>query len=188
MTCGLCTPCYGFSQVSYLSIYDKGIDDTARRSILSLKNGKPFFADIIGMGLSMVLENEIDDRALEQVLVSVPTHPDDHPERDYNPPDMLAQRIARFTGLPHVPNALIKTEPHSQKEYSTSMERFEEIQGKFDAAVNLDGKHVLLIDDLMTTGATASECARICIANGAMSVHVILAGRSFHFLEGREYG
>ena len=57
--CLLCKTCYGFSTVSYVSLYDKGIDDVVRKSVLALKNGRKFFADIFGMALSLILENHI---------------------------------------------------------------------------------------------------------------------------------
>ncbi|NOQ53448.1 MAG: hypothetical protein GQ558_02445 [Thermoplasmata archaeon] len=153
-----------------------------------MKDGRTFFADILSMGLSMVLENEVADCPDESVLVSVPTHPEDHPDRNDNPPDMLAGRIAVHSHLPYRPDSLIKVEPHSQKDHTSCEERFEEIQGVFTPNRTFDEERVFLVDDLMTTGATASECARICLKGGASSVHVLAAGRNFHFLEDREYG
>ena len=186
--CGVCTQCYGFSGVSYVSLYDKEVKNTVRRTIFSLKDGREFFADVMGMGMSLVLSNEMSRLSLDSILVSVPTHPEDHPDRDYNPPDMLARRIATHSHLPYRPDTLIKTEPHCQKGFSSSAERFDEILGKFDIISSLDGKTVILVDDLMTTGATASECARMCLKGGAATVRVMLAARNFTLLEDREYG
>jgi predicted amidophosphoribosyltransferase len=140
------------------------------------------------MALSLIMENDIVDYNDSSVLVAVPTHPQDHPDREFNPPDILARQIATHSAIRYVPDALAKVEPNQQKEIASSRDRFDEIQGKFEPRVMLPDQRVFVVDDIMTSGGTVSECARQCLSVGAGSVHVLVAGRHFQFLEDREYG
>jgi predicted amidophosphoribosyltransferase len=56
-------------------------------------------------------------------------------------------------------------------------DRLVNIRGSFLAARDLSGKRVLLVDDVMTTGATMGECARTCRAAGAVRVHALTFAR-----------
>jgi predicted amidophosphoribosyltransferase len=82
----------------------------------------------------------------------------------------------------------VKVEPNVQKDISSSVDRFEEIRGKFAPNVSIKGRRSFLVDDVMTSGATLSECARMCTLAGASAVHGLVVGRNFRFLEDREYG
>jgi predicted amidophosphoribosyltransferase len=171
-----------------VGLYHHDNDDDLRSGIISLKYGRDFWADVLGMSMSLVLLNEnleVDEGAL---LVSVPSHVDDHPDRDYNPSDMLARRIATYTPTRYGPHILEKMGPNIQKENATSEERFDAVRGLYRATEDIDGQAVVLVDDVMTSGATLSACAEALRIDGADTVHVLVAGRNFHFLEDREYG
>jgi predicted amidophosphoribosyltransferase len=186
--CALCLECHSFQGVNYVGLYHKERKDDLKRGIYGLKDGNRFWADVFGLALSLILVNEPPELKGDPVLVAVPNHPDDHPERDYNPPDMLARRIAVHSPTTYRPNLLVKTEPNEQKSIQDSHSRFEEVAGKFKAVKELNGEQVFIVDDVMTTGATVSTCAKCCLVAGASEVHVLVVGRNYRFLEDIEYG
>jgi predicted amidophosphoribosyltransferase len=186
--CPLCFHCHSFQGVNYIGIYHHDRDDDLRTGIYGLKGGNEFWANVFGLALSMMLVNEPPDLTREPVLVSVPSHPEDHPERDYHPPDRLARRIAIHTPCIYRPDLLVKTAPSEQKTISGSSDRFRQVRGKYEAVEGFEGTQVFLVDDVMTTGATASECARCCLDAGASEVYVLIVGRNYEFLEDRDYG
>lgn len=186
--CALCRECHSFKGVNYLGIYHRDRRDDLRSGIYGLKAGNGFWAKAFGLALSLILLNEPPDLKGHPVLVAVPTHPLDHPDRDYHPPDRLARKIAEHTPASYRPNALVKTSPSEQKTVGGSHDRFRLVENKYRPRESLVGEQVFIIDDVMTTGATVSTCARCCLDAGAAEVHVLVVGRHYEFLEDREYG
>lgn len=92
--------------------------------------------------------------------------------RGYNQSALLAKRAAELLNIPFAPNALSKVFDNHPQHSLPSGERSGNVAGVFDcrdeAAVT--GKHILLIDDIKTTGATLNECAKMLIIAGAESV------------------
>lgn len=108
-----------------------------------------------------------------QVVVPVPLHRLRLRERTFNQSALIAKVIARKLELPFA-HALVRTRATpSQTELSTTARR-ENVKGAF--AVRrpraVKGRQVLLVDDVLTTGATASECAKALIEAGAARVYV----------------
>ena len=111
------------------------------------------------------------------VVVAMPMHWLRRLARGYNQADLLAREVARHTGLPLArPLRRRRSEPQAGK---SSAQRRRNVQGKFQvvrpAAVR--GRHVLLIDDVLTTGATASACARALKRAGAARVTLLALAR-----------
>lgn len=185
--CALCRNCHSFHGVKYVGIYHHNRNDDLKRGIFGLKDGNKVWADVFGLALSLIIVNEPPSLKGDPILVAVPAHPDDHPERTYSPPDRLARRIATHTPTTYRPNFLRKTAPSEQKSIANSSTRFREVEGKYRATQRLNGEQVFVIDDVMTTGATVSTCAACCIDAGASEVHVVVVGRNYKFLEDREY-
>ena len=88
--------------------------------------------------------------------------------------------------MPHEPGLLAKDRPHAQRGTALDDGRYPGVDGVFRATGPLDGRGVVLVDDVMATGATLSECARQCLAAGARRVDALVAGRLFTFREDRE--
>ena len=98
-------------------------------------------------------------------IVPIPLHPSKKRKRGYNQSELIAKGISEATGLP-VMNDFVRrkvaTETQTRKNYK---ERLESMKGAFDINESIDmrGKHLLLIDDVITTGGTITECAKaIC--------------------------
>jgi ComF family protein len=94
-------------------------------------------------------------------LVPVPLHPDKLKKRGYNQSEWLARGVSQVTGIPMMTDAVkrsLYTETQTRK---TKVERWENVNGIFtlNTSVDLSGKHLLIIDDVLTTGATTTACA-----------------------------
>ena len=99
-----------------------------------------------------------------EAVTAVPLHRSKLAKRGYNQSEYLARGIADALGIPYV-EALKAIRPHSTQTHKGAMERWQNIQGNY--ALNekctrqLAGKHLLLVDDVITTGSTLTVCATI---------------------------
>ena len=98
-------------------------------------------------------------------------------KRGYNPPLEMALPMGRKLKIPVLTGALLKIRPIKQQSLMSGEERYRNVKGAY--AVNkryikkIKGKSILLIDDVITTGATSSECAKMLKKAGAEAVYVI---------------
>lgn len=94
-------------------------------------------------------------------LIPVPLHPARLRQRGYNQSEMLARGISAVTGIPVVTDALVRIHNNATQTHKSSSERWKNTQGLFastEHADSLKDKHVMLVDDVFTTGATLSAC------------------------------
>ncbi|OHB76396.1 MAG: hypothetical protein A2Z34_08570 [Planctomycetes bacterium RBG_16_59_8] len=100
-------------------------------------------------------------------------------QRRYNQSELLAEAVAARFGVPYRNNVLRKVRQTQQQERLGRRGRLANLRGAFGvkrpSAVN--EKRVLIVDDVMTTGATASECAHALLKAGARKVYVAVAAR-----------
>lgn len=108
------------------------------------------------------------------ILTFVPLHKSRRRERGYNQSQLLAEALGERVHIP-VREILVKTVKTKNLAKLSRTERKEAIAGSFalcdEAAVR--GKSVLLIDDVLTTGATSGECAKVLRAGGASEVYLL---------------
>jgi len=161
--------------------------DKSRGPILALKHADrldlvPGFArwlDRAGRGL-------LDEADL---IVPVPLHVSRLWRRRYNQAAELARALGRLAGKPVEPMALARTRPTpSQGEMPSAKARRRNVRGAFEVPAGskpaLTGRTVLLVDDVLTTGATADACARVLKRTGAGKVHVLALARVVRPLTG----
>jgi competence protein ComFC len=113
------------------------------------------------------------------LIVPVPLHPARERERGFNQAALLAQLLARQIAVPL--RAVLERIRYTKTQ--TAYDRAERMENLLDAFrlrknVNVRELHVLLIDDVLTTGSTLSECARVLKEAGAISVHAATAARA----------
>ena len=94
-------------------------------------------------------------------IVPIPLHSKRQRKRGYNQSAVLAQGIANITGIAILENAVIRAVNTKTQTRKNKEERAQNVQGIFEVAVpsQLDGKHILILDDVITTGATCISCA-----------------------------
>ncbi|MBI4161163.1 MAG: ComF family protein [Acidobacteria bacterium] len=114
-------------------------------------------------------------------VAPVPLHRSRRRLRGYNPAERLARPLARRLGLPLLRRALRRTRPTPPQTGLPRRERLRNVRGAFRAPRpgRVQGRRILLVDDILTTGATAAECSRELLRAGAASVDLITAARSF---------
>jgi ComF family protein len=114
-----------------------------------------------------------------EVVVAVPLHPKRLRERGYNQSFLLAKELAKLSKLPLIEDCLIR-ERHSPPQARTANvgERRSNVANAFSCRDRrLEGKQVLLIDDVSTSGATLDACARALKKAGATTVWGVVLAR-----------
>ena len=113
------------------------------------------------------------------LIVPVPLHPARERERGFNQATLLAELLARQVAVPLRPVLERIRYTTTQTAYDRA-ERMENLHDAFRLRKNMNVRelHVLLIDDVLTTGSTLSECARVLKEAGAISVHAATAARA----------
>jgi len=119
--------------------------------------------------------------AASDVIVPVPLHYWRFVGRRYNQSALLANALHKNSGLPMLPDGLKRIRPTRPQPGLTRRQRQENVKGAFAVhrkrAGVLKNKSVLLIDDVMTTSATVSQCAQTLLKAGAMQVNVLTLAR-----------
>lgn len=112
------------------------------------------------------------------VIVPVPLHPKKEKQRGYNQCEPIAKAISETTGWPLASNALTRTVKNTSQTGMNRFERFENVKDIFAVtdAAQLQGKHVLLIDDVVTTGATSESCMRTILSLPDTKVSFVAVG------------
>ena len=154
-------------------------DETSRDPILKLKHADrldlaPLFARWISRAARELIE-EAD------AIAPVPLHPSRLLSRKHNQAAEIARPLSRLTGVPYLPDALVRRRATSTQGGKSGAGRKRNVAGAFEVparrAKQVAGKRILLIDDVMTTGATAEGCARALKAAGAARVDVAVVAR-----------
>lgn len=151
-----------------------------RRLVHQFKySGQRFLRFPIAEWLCETLRDPRLDGRRFDVIVPVPLHPARERERGFNQAQLLAEILADFATLPLCP-LLERVRYTSTQTAHDRAERMENLRDAFRLRKNRDVRdlRVLLIDDVLTTGSTLSECARVLKAAGAVSVHAATAARA----------
>lgn len=115
------------------------------------------------------------------LLIPVPLHPWRLLRRRYNQAAELARALSELTGIPTLPDGLLRIRATPPQQGLSRKARRSNIRGAFaiheKRRAQIEGLTLLLIDDVLTTGATVEECARILYAAGAQEVHVLTLAR-----------
>jgi ComF family protein len=149
-----------------------------RASILELKR-EPHVARRLAVLLHEVQTRGPLDAA--DLIVPIPLHADRERERGFNQAVVIARELARLSRLPLDEHSVVRR-LHTER-HRAGMDAKARRQSVADAfAVRhrdlIAGKRVLLVDDVFTTGATASACARALIENGAGAAFVLTIARA----------
>ena len=101
--------------------------------------------------------------------------------RRYNQSALLAYALSTYCNLPVLPDALQRTRATKAQAGLTRRQRQDNVRGAFDVTTRhlpaIKGKYVLLVDDVMTTSATATQCTKALLAAGALGVNVLTLAR-----------
>ena len=170
--CALCRQ--GLS--GFDSVYSYGeYSGTLRRLIHLYKYGNIY---PLAPPLAALLKRALPTQERFDVIVPMPLHWMRRWRRGFNQSQLLAECVGKRTGLPVSP-AVRKRKSTPPQAGLTSAERRTNVAGAFQVKrrKEIEGRHVLLIDDVLTTGATAGACAAALKRSGASRVTVLTLAR-----------
>ena len=112
------------------------------------------------------------------LIVPVPLHTTKLRQRGYNQPALIAGRLAKTLNIPVQYDLLVRTQQGGTQKETSARDREKNVRKLFACTRQLQGEQVLLVDDVMTTGATARACSRSLLKNGAATIHVAVLARA----------
>lgn len=182
LTCGIpvtsdiamhCESCMktppSFSKVIYYGIYD----GTLRKAIHLLKfNGVKRLALPVAELLSELPLPEADG------IVPVPLHSSRLREREFNQTALISRHLARHSGIPLLLDVLKKCRETPPQTDVTGKQRLGNVKNAFTVSKDVQGLRIIIVDDVITTGATVNECAKVLTRAGAENVTVLALARS----------
>jgi ComF family protein len=174
--CRLCrADLYGFSHARSFAIYN----DALGAAIVLLKYEEvrrlgDWFAKQLADTLAKYGEGFRPD-----VIVPVPLHPERQRERGYNQADLIARPLAGHLGVKLRADMLVRTRPRPAQLVLSRTERWKAVRGAYATreGARVDKLRILLVDDVMTTGATLDACARALRKAGAAEIFGLTVAR-----------
>lgn len=153
--------------------------DTGRKLVLSLKHGDR--TDLAVPAGRWMAKAAAELTVPDMLVVPVPLHRWRFFKRRYNQSALLAQSVARQLGLSYCPDALIRPRRTQPQDGKGLNERFENLSGRIlphpRRQKHLNNRKVLLVDDVITSGATLAAASEACFAAGASQICVLTLAR-----------
>lgn len=169
--CGLCRRgARGFDAAYSFGFYE----DELRKLIHLFKYGR---VQTLAKPLAKLLARALPREQSYDLIVPMPLHWRKRWQRGFNQAALLAREIGRRTHTP-VQSVVRRVRHTASQAGLTSAKRRENVSGAFRVRARLDGRRVLLIDDVLTTGATAASCARALKRAGADQVTLLTLARA----------
>lgn len=159
----------GYDQLLSVSYYQQPIQHW-------LQNWKFSADEVAGSLLQQLLAQTLrqyadSGSALPQAILYVPMHPARQRQRGYNQAELLAQSAAQCLGIPLL-HALRKTRRLPPQVGLTGKQRRRNLRGSFALTQQALPEHVALVDDVLTTGATANEICRLLRRSGVRQISI----------------
>jgi ComF family protein len=149
-------------------------DFPADRIIHALKYGHQLA--VAGWSADKLAERLVDEEY--DCIVPLPLHPDRLRERGFNQSAEIAKTLGICLNFPVDRSNVLRTRATPPQAELPFKERHKNVRGAFECRADFTGQRLLLIDDVMTTGATVNECARVLKLHGAASVTVAVVARA----------
>ena len=184
--CGMCLQGrYKFDYARSVVIYE----GVGRETVHAFKfNRKPRLAQPIGELMAEAMKRFLDGDngllpspwQLPSMLLPVPLHPKTQRHRGYNQAALLAEVVGQILDIPVETKILAQTQPMKPQATLVEKERWENVKGAFEVTKPelVRGQIVVVVDDVMTTGATLNECAKALKGAGARQVYCLTFART----------
>ena len=176
-TCANCAHRTIYFDTAVAAYRSRGI---VRQIIHTFKYGRQIYLrHLVARWLYAALDDERLSNRRFDIIIPVPLHPTRQRERGFNQASLLAELLSAEISIQSKP-ALERIRYTTTQTALDRAERMENLHNAFRLRKNADvrGLRVLLIDDVLTTGSTLSECARVLKHAGAISVHAATAARA----------
>lgn len=173
----ICSDCqYGTAATTKLRAA-MAYTDGSRGALLAFKHADQF--DALAFFVRHLHRVYVDFSPKPDVVIPIPLYRTRLISRRFNQAAELAKGLARVTGCPFDAHAVCRTRHTESQGHKPRKDRHTNVEGAFavgNRAV-ISGKHVLLVDDVMTTGATIQSCAQACLDAGAATVSGVAVAR-----------
>jgi ComF family protein len=133
--------------------------------------GKSEVGNFLGnqFGARLLENNWLNDIDL---IAPVPLHPTKQQQRGYNQSERIAQGLSEASNILLVPD-LIKRNVYTQTQTRKSrLKRWDNVEQVFECKEKFDAKHILIVDDIITTGATIEACANALLKMSSVKISV----------------
>jgi len=153
--------------------YNKGSD--YRHILFKLKyNGYKELGEVMGRYMANELLASDFFKGVD-VVIPVPLHSKRKKVRGYNQSDWIALGISLATGIPMDLNTLVRSVSNNTQTRKSVFDRWENVKDVFQVTSpeKIQGKHILLVDDVLTTGATLVSCATKLLESSDVKISII---------------
>lgn len=151
-----------------------------KRIIHQLKyRNRPEIGTVVGQRYGAALAGTAPFKQAD-IIVPVPLHPKKLRTRGYNQSAFFANGLGRSMQLPVLEHGIVRSRATESQTHKSRYARYENMLETFEIndANAIDGRHVLLVDDVLTTGATLEACASTLLENGAAKVSVVTIAKA----------
>ncbi|MEY3576851.1 MAG: hypothetical protein RL394_433 [Bacteroidota bacterium] len=109
-----------------------------------------------------------------ELCIPMPLHPKKEYKRGYNQASLLCEGIFKQTGIPYNERALVRNENTRTQTKKSRIERWENVASVFDISEPsiIKDKHVVVVDDVITTGSSTEACVNALMQHGAKTVGI----------------
>lgn len=175
-TAGVCGAClaqppafdHSIAAASYAFPIDALLQSLKYQANLALA---PLLADLLSV--------RIGAAELPDFILPMPLHPSKLRERGFNQASEIARRVSKKTGVALLPLACRRIKDTPSQTGLPWKEREKNIRGAFACEADLTGRRIAVLDDVMTTGATINELAKVLRKCGASGVSAWVVARTF---------
>jgi len=168
---------YAFDEMLTLFRYEEKF----KKIIHEVKFHRKFWIlDIFRKKLKRHIKQQWADNAIPDTLIPVPLDKKRLQERKFNQSLLLAKIVSSELNAPIRNDVLVRNKSHKPQSWLSRKERLKNTLEAFDIRpkASIDGKWILLIDDVITTGSTVQACAKKLKENGARKVSVLTLART----------
>jgi competence protein ComFC len=173
---GICSACrsrdYGFKRAWSATIYRGAMEELIH--LFKYKNKSQLARPLSKMMVDFIKNYNLALKGFD-ILVAVPLHSSKLREREYNQAQLLTEHISNYLNIPCSEGNLQRKRPTQPQSNLTGPERWNNVIDAFGVKnpEEFKDKRALIIDDLLTTGATCSEIAKTLKDSGADSVYAL---------------
>ena len=152
--------------------FEKGSPFQKLLHILKYKGNKEI-GELMGKYAAIDLLDSPDFTSID-IIIPVPLHPAKFKSRGYNQSEWIGKGISSILHKPQDTSTLIRVRENASQTRKTVFERYENTEGIFALSDKtfLEGKHVLLVDDVLTTGSTLEACTRALLETKGIQISI----------------
>ncbi len=170
--CKTCKQCKKRSNINHVWIRSKYVF-TPKNLVQALKYERKKEAYQI---MAKAMLESIPKLNLKTVIVPVPTATSRKRQRSYDQAELLAKEIARLLNLPY--QKLLIRIGQTRQVGSKRSQRLKQLNGSYLVPRNIRGMHILMVDDVLTTGSTLESAAKALKASGAKKIKAVVFARA----------